>query len=112
MAAMLNSGVLHVSPKARELGVEIVLHPPVPLAARPLLELANFIIVGLLPGRIRRQYDLSWDPVRSVLLRAGAESTKRLLVPALPGRFRFRSGRPLPESPRRGRAVAPAGVPA
>jgi uncharacterized protein (DUF2236 family) len=95
VAEMLRGDVLYVSPQARELGVEIVLHPPVPLAARPLLELANFIIVGLLPGSIRRQYGLGWDPVRSVLLRAGAESTKRLLVPVVPGRVRFRSGRPM-----------------
>jgi uncharacterized protein (DUF2236 family) len=92
---MVTGDTLYVSPKARELGVEIVLHPPVPLAARPLLELANFIIVGLLPGRIRRQYGLWWDPVRTVMLHAGAESTKRMLVPVLPSRLRFRSGRPL-----------------
>ena len=91
---MVTGDALHVSPKARELGVEIVLHPPVPLSARPLLELANFIIVGLLPGRIRRQYGLWWDPVRTVMLHAGAESTKRMLVPLLPGALRFRSGRP------------------
>jgi uncharacterized protein (DUF2236 family) len=88
--AMLHGDVLHVSPQARELGVEIVLHPPVPLGARPALELANFVIIGLLPGKLRRQYGLGWDPVRAMLLRAGAESTRRLLIPVLPGRLRFR----------------------
>jgi uncharacterized protein (DUF2236 family) len=87
---MLQGDTLHVSEDARELGIRVVLKPPVPLAARPLLELANFITVGLLPARIRRQYGLWWDPGRSLLLRAGAESTKRLLVPVLPGRLRFR----------------------
>lgn len=86
---MLHGDVLHVSDAARELGVEVVLHPPVPLAVRPLLELANFVIVGLLPARIRRQYGLSWDPVRGVTLRVGAEYLKRLLVPVLPGRLRY-----------------------
>jgi uncharacterized protein (DUF2236 family) len=95
MRAMLAGDVLHVSPEARELGVEIVLRPPVPPAARPLLELANFIVVGLLPGKIRKQYGLRWDPLRSLALRAGAESTKRVLVPVLPERLRFRSSAPL-----------------
>jgi uncharacterized protein (DUF2236 family) len=106
---MLAGDVLHISPEARELGVEIVLHPPVPAAARPLLELANFIVVGLLPGRIRRQYGLRWDPVRSVVLRASAESTKRLLVPVLPGKLRFRSSAPLSNerAARYGRSSAP-----
>lgn len=95
MREMLCGDTLYVSKEARELGVDIVLHPPVPLAARPLLELANFIIVGLLPGKIRRQYGLWWDPIRSVMLDAGARSTKHLLVPILPGKLRFRPSSPL-----------------
>jgi uncharacterized protein (DUF2236 family) len=90
MQEMLHGDELHLSPEARELGVQIVLRPPVPLVARPLLELANFIIVGLLPANIRRQYGLGWDPIRASVLRVGAESTKRLLVPALPHRLRVR----------------------
>jgi uncharacterized protein (DUF2236 family) len=92
MREMLSGDTLHVSPEARVLGKQIVLRPPVPLAARPMLELANFIVIGLLPGKIRRQYGLRWDPLRTVLLSAGAESTKRVLVPILPGRVRFRPG--------------------
>jgi uncharacterized protein (DUF2236 family) len=94
MDAMLSGDILHISPDARKLGIKIVLHPPVPLLARPLVELADFIIIGLLPRRIRRGYRLWWDPLRTVLLRTGAESTKRVLVPVLPGRLRFRSGPP------------------
>jgi uncharacterized protein (DUF2236 family) len=92
---MLAGDTLHVTPDARELGVQIVLRPPVPLAARPLLELANFIVVGLLPSRIRRQYGLWWDPVRTVMLNAGAQSTRRMLLPIVPPRIRFRSDSPL-----------------
>lgn len=95
MHDMLSSDVLHVSEQARELGVEIVLRPPVALTHRPLLELANFIIVGLLPGQIRRQYQLGWDPVRAVTLRVGAEYAKRLLMPVLPQRVRLRPARML-----------------
>lgn len=85
---------LYITPEARRLGVQIVLHPPVPLAGRPLLELANFVTVGLLPPALRRQYGLSWDPVRGLVHRGGAEYTRRLLVPLLPGRLRY-NRRPL-----------------
>lgn len=91
MREMVAGDVLHVTPRARDLAIDIVFRPPVPLAARPLLELANAITVGLLPGAIRRQYGLRWDPVRELAARAGAEYAKRLVVPALPGRLRYRS---------------------
>jgi uncharacterized protein (DUF2236 family) len=90
---MLAGDVLHVSEPARELAIQIVLKPPVPLQVRPLLELANFITVGLLPAGIRRQYGLSWDPVRGLMLRAGAEYAKRVLVPVLPRRVRYTAAR-------------------
>ncbi len=86
---MLAGDTLHVSEQARELGIRIVMRPPVPLVARPLVELANFVTVGLLPEPIRRGYRLGWDPVRAIALRAGQEYTRRLLVPVLPGRVRY-----------------------
>jgi uncharacterized protein (DUF2236 family) len=90
---MLGGEELHVSPEARELAIEIVLRPPVPLTRRPLLELANFVTVGLLPGPLRRQYGLRWDPIRGLILRVGAEYAKRLLVPVLPSRIRYATAR-------------------
>jgi uncharacterized protein (DUF2236 family) len=89
MAGMLGGGELQVVPEARALAVQIVLRPPVPLAARPLLELANQITVGLLPQRIRRQYGLRWDPARDLALHGGAEYVKRVVVPLLPARLRL-----------------------
>ncbi len=89
MHDMLTGGDLHVTPQARELAVRIVMRPPVSLRVRPLLELSNFITVGLLPGDLRRQYGLSWDPLRALALRGGAEYAKRVLVPLAPGRLRF-----------------------
>jgi uncharacterized protein (DUF2236 family) len=89
---MLSGGDLHVSAEARELALAIVLRPPVPLQFRPLLELSNFITVGLLPAELRRQYGLSWDPLRALALRGGAEYAKRVLVPLAPARLRYRSG--------------------
>ena len=90
LRAMLEGDTLHVTPAARELAIDIVLRPPVPLAARPLLEMANAITVGLLPAGLRRQYGLSWDPLRGLGVRTGAEYTKRVLLPILPGRVRHR----------------------
>jgi uncharacterized protein (DUF2236 family) len=89
VAATLAGPELHVSPQARELATRIVLHPPVPLAARPLVELANFITIGLLPPTLRRQYGLGWDPVRGLVHRGGAEYTRRVLLPLLPERLRY-----------------------
>jgi uncharacterized protein (DUF2236 family) len=89
VAAMLTGPELGVTPRARELAVEIVMRPPVPLKFRPVLELANFITVGLLPAEIRRAYGFGWDPVRGLALAGGAEYAKRVLVPLLPGRLRY-----------------------
>jgi uncharacterized protein (DUF2236 family) len=89
MERMLTSGDLVVTDTARELGKEIVLRPPVPLRARPLVELANQITVGLLPAGLRTQYRLSWDPLRGLAVAGGAEYVRRVLVPLLPERMRL-----------------------
>ena len=88
MEDMLASGDLHITPQARELALQIVMRPPVPLHLRPMLELVNQITVGLLPGEIRRGYGLSWDPARSVALHGGAEYVRRVMMPLLPARLR------------------------
>ena len=89
MGDMLDGGDLFVTSAARELALQIVMRPPIPLTKRPILELVNFVTVGLLPAQLRRQYGLSWDPLRSLMLRGGAEYAKRVLVPLAPGRLRF-----------------------
>jgi uncharacterized protein (DUF2236 family) len=83
MEAMYTGGDLHVTPQARALAIDIVLHPPVPLHLRPLVELVNQITVGLLPADVRRQYGFSWDPLRAAALHGGAEYVKRLVLPVL-----------------------------
>jgi uncharacterized protein (DUF2236 family) len=93
MAGMVAGGDLHVTPEARELALQIVMRPPVPLRARPMLEVANFVTVGLLPEPVRRMYGFSWDPARALVLRGGAEYAKRVVVPLLPDRLRYRRGR-------------------
>jgi uncharacterized protein (DUF2236 family) len=89
MSGMLTSGDLHVSDDARELAIEIVMRPPIPLRFRPLLELANQITIGLLPAGLRRQYGFRWDPVRGLAVAGGAEYLKRAVVPFLPGQIRY-----------------------
>jgi uncharacterized protein (DUF2236 family) len=91
MHDMLAGDLLSVTEHARRLALQIVLRPPVPATHRPLLELANFITVGLLPGRLRSQYGLRWDPLRGLAVRVGAEYSKRLLIPLLPRPVRFRT---------------------
>jgi uncharacterized protein (DUF2236 family) len=88
---MLAGPDLAVTDFARELAVRIVLHPPVPFPVRPVLELANFVTIGLLPSRLRREYGLRWDPARTLALAGGAEYAKRLVVPLLPARLRYAS---------------------
>lgn len=90
---MLNLGDLYVTDEAREVAREIVMRPPIPRAARPLLELANFVTVGLLPPQIRAQYGFRWDPVRGLALLGHTEHARRLLVPFLPGRLRYNQRR-------------------
>jgi uncharacterized protein (DUF2236 family) len=89
---MLEGDVLHVSPWARRRAREIVLEPPIPWLARPLLETVNFITIALLPDRVRREYGFSPLPpkaVRRALVAGGAEYTKRAVIPLLPDRLRL-----------------------
>jgi uncharacterized protein (DUF2236 family) len=92
MAAMVAGGDLLVTEQARELAVEIVLHPPVSLRFRGLLELVNQATIGVLPPPVRRMYGFRWDPLREVALQGGAEYVKRVLVPVLPEGMRLSPG--------------------
>jgi uncharacterized protein (DUF2236 family) len=89
---MLTGDELHVTDWARERARKIVLEPPVPWMARPLVETVNFVTIALLPKRIRREYGFSPLPpafVRSALVNGGAEYVKRAVVPLLPERLRL-----------------------
>ena len=89
---MLEGDRLYVTDWARERGRAIVLEPPVPLLARPLVETANFITIALLPDRIREQYGFSALPpaaLRKLLVAGGAEYVRRALIPLMPERVRL-----------------------
>jgi uncharacterized protein (DUF2236 family) len=89
---MLAGGRLVVSDWAGTRAREIVLGPPVPLVAQPLVELVNFVTISLLPREIRSQYGFSPippAPLRRALVAGGAEYVKRAVIPFLPDRLRL-----------------------
>ncbi|MGB0092590.1 MAG: oxygenase MpaB family protein [Solirubrobacteraceae bacterium] len=89
---MLDGDRLFVTDWARQRATKIVLEPPVPWTARPLLETVNFITIALLPDQVRRQYGFSPVPpavVRKALVAGGAEYVKRAVLPFLPERLRL-----------------------
>ena len=91
-AEMLEGDVLQISDWARWRARQIVLEPPVPLYARPLLETVNFVTIALLPDRIRDEYGFRALPpafVRKALVAGGAEYVKRGVIPLLPQRLRY-----------------------
>jgi uncharacterized protein (DUF2236 family) len=91
-ARMLDGDELHVTDWARRRARQIVLEPPVPLLARPILETVNFATVALLPDPIREQYGFSSLPpmaLRRALVAGGADYLKRAVIPLLPGRLRL-----------------------
>lgn len=88
---MLGGEELTVGGWARRRAREIVMQPPVPGLARPLLETVNFITVALLPERIRRQYGFAPLPpaaIRRAVVQAGAIYVRRGLLPLLPAQLR------------------------
>jgi uncharacterized protein (DUF2236 family) len=89
---MLYGEELLVTDWARQRARQIVLAPPVPLVARPLLETVNFVTVALLPDPIREQYRFSSLPptvMRKALVAGGADYLKRAVIPFLPDRLRL-----------------------
>lgn len=89
--SMLEGDALVVGDWARRRAREIVLEPPVPNLARPLLETVNFITIALLPDRIRSQYRFPPLPpaaIRKALVATGAVYVRRGLLPLLPAHIR------------------------
>lgn len=90
--SMLDGDRLYVTDWARRRAREIVLEPPVPWSARPLVETVNFVTIALLPDAIRCQYCFSSVPpafVRKAVVAGGAEYVKRAVLPLLPERLRL-----------------------
>jgi uncharacterized protein (DUF2236 family) len=57
---------LHVVPEAHELGRRVAFDLPLPRSRLPGLWVTNFLVLGLLPARVRTLYDLEWDAGRQL----------------------------------------------
>ena len=78
MAERYASPELVVTPQARELAIDIVLRPPVPLHLRPCSSSSTRSRSACCRRAVREQYGFSWDPLRAVALHGGAEYVKRV----------------------------------
>ena len=75
VAERLASPELHVVAEARELARRVAFEMPLPASRQPGLRVTNFLVVGLLPARVRGLYGIEWDPARQ----AGFEALARAL---------------------------------
>jgi uncharacterized protein (DUF2236 family) len=83
MRARLRSGDLFVTGEARELGRRVAFQLPLPAHRRPVLPAVNLAVVGTLPPRVRRLYEITWTPAHEAAFQALARGTK-LSRPLLP----------------------------
>jgi uncharacterized protein (DUF2236 family) len=91
MRERLRSDEICVTEEAHE-ATQSVLHPPIPIALRPVLRPAwgaiNQITIGHLPWKLRREYGFGWDRTRGFALRTSAQYVRRVLLPTLPDMVR------------------------
>lgn len=82
MAAEL-AGPRHVMPEARLVGRAIARDMPVPMPLQLGTRVTNLVVVGMLPRRVRRLFDLPWTPLHEVEFRSVAHvvRTSRRLLP-------------------------------
>jgi uncharacterized protein (DUF2236 family) len=85
---------------------DAVLRPELPFVARPAVEALRLVTVGHLPPSLRAELDLGWGPWRERLLRASAETIRRMM-PLLPGLLRYL---PAARAAERREAAAPRGA--
>src|SRR5436305_10633746 len=83
MAERLASPDLQVLPDAREICHTIIREMPVPAPERPFVSAPHFLVIGLLPGRVREMYGFDWGPLRRGAFEAAALSHRRAL-PVVP----------------------------
>lgn len=66
MGAHLQGDTFHVTQEARVVGRAIVQSMPVPRPMSPGVRLTNFLVVGMLPARVRASFGLEWGSARQV----------------------------------------------
>lgn len=70
MRERLASDELRVLPEAHEIGLKVAFELPVPAHRQPGLAVINFLVLGLLPARVRELYGLPWGAERQAALEA------------------------------------------
>ena len=83
---------LQVSSAAKALAAELFRPSP---GLAPVMWLVKQLSAGLLPPRLRREFDLSWGPKREATLTL-ASGVSRLLIPRIPAAMRAPPGFLLP----------------
>jgi uncharacterized protein (DUF2236 family) len=64
MNERLRSDELFVVEQAHEVGRQVAFDLPLPASRAPALPMINFLVVGLLPSRVRKLYGLRWNASR------------------------------------------------
>ena len=77
------SDEVHLTEEAREIGHIVGLEIPGAPVDRIGLEALNLLVIGSLPSRVRRMYELRWTPAHAAAYRAAARAHRatRPLVP-------------------------------
>jgi uncharacterized protein (DUF2236 family) len=76
MCERLTSPDLHVVEQAHELGRRVAFELPLPAHRAPALRVVNFLVIGMLPDRVRQLYDIEWDGSRQVAFAALCRSLR------------------------------------
>src|SRR3954451_11513635 len=82
MRDRLRSSDLFVTDEARALGRRVAFELPLPAHRRPALPAINLAVVGTLPARVRRLYEIAWTPAHEAAFQAlarGSELSRPLL---------------------------------
>lgn len=85
-SSMLASDEIAVTDALRDV-TDATMHPPLPLATKPVVEALNLATVGLLPEALRDDLGLPWGPRRERMLDASRQVLRRAL-PLLPSLLR------------------------
>ncbi len=83
---------LLLTPAASE-GMQVMLAPPLPLAARPLWKLIAAATVAIMPADIRALYGLEWFKPASLVLKLNVAALCRAINLVLPGPPQVRQAR-------------------
>jgi uncharacterized protein (DUF2236 family) len=94
--AMLASGDLVVSDRARELSLRVILNPPIPAALFAVKELVNQVTIDSLPRDLQRQFGFWPLPGRGIAIRNFERWMRLIGTPLAPDVVRHVPGEVMP----------------